>query len=1238
MEISGPINARNKRRLYPTVFCYHGCVAHRSKALTFRSHTDDIKAHIAHLRRAGYRYVRPSEYKRWFLGELDFEGPIACMHFDDCLDTIGLIIPWLIEQGLPCGIAVPSRRLSRYDPEDGFARWSWLREWTRTGLVEIMSHTHNLHHLTLIKEEDEDEGTSEIVNGPILEGPCWIDDGDVVYLLQGDSRWYWDYSHVDTITLGLPMWGTDPYDGRTPITTKLFITPKVSGSVAVLRLWMGLSAPSGSGYDVRVQIRADGRLVWNGIIKPKVYDVRTQWVEREFYSITLDAPFNITAGQALELEFKTLNIGAGAALLLALCTNQEAAFGAITNCQGLYPEGSQGEPERFWQYIDYPADTRWPIIPCLILGFDSGREATVDEYKTYIAQDCADFSASLTNYQNAEWDLVTLWEAPRITYRIKVRVAKQPHRPTLEWREVTEHDYAIVGWWNPDRWSATINLKSDRDVLVEWLRFEMGTAEFFPWGAGDPWHADKSNAVETSLPDHPPLPPSDTWYWARSYPATFRLYVRQAGASAWNYIGDSPIWQMSRNRSVDVEPFNMTAGQSYQLLIEPINRGPTVNEEQITRWPIKNVVGGVKKANAPVTLPDCMVYPFGAYYSEGVGLVEGGYFTDISPDLKEVLTAAGFDHGYTIQPYRAVKEGEKREPDLRHTNWGLPRWLVYGDQALAVSRNNLAAYSGFLFHDVRHRGVEWQVSLEADEGGNASIHHKADVLDYVAFDAYYFDGEGNIQPHSTNDGGTYYGEPHPDDKGFLQERGVKCLLIINNNAGTGEPDEVIGAHVVNNPDLYIPQMLELCRAKGWDGLTINIEQMGPEHKTAATAFYQQAARAMHQAGLIMHATVPAITGTDYDAPWWMGWCDLGELAKVCDAIKIMSYTETGPGTEPGPAAPDWFWAATYDYTRRVIHPRFWPRVFCGCRSFGHLWEWNNLDEAEFMTYHNAIADGLTAGRRFDIESTEMGWSNNRLACWCGTPLTVDRSQIEAVKSGFGGLGLWKLDDGDVQEFLPDCKQIGREEDMSFLNVRFPEDISFGSSGGPNYQTNVSTTTSGDEFRTSVRTRPWMTYEVNMTARTKDQAEAVKAFFLVARGKARSFRFKDWSDYRLDNVLIGRGDGATRNFQCVKAYAVGSETLIRTITKLRLTGGGFDDFEPFVVRVNEVEQTGGLTINDQTGLISFTAPPAAGAAISVSGEFDVQARFDTDSLSLEIISKSGDFLFKPGVISLVEVSR
>lgn len=198
--------------------------------------------------------------------------------------------------------------------------------------------------------------------------------------------------------------------------------------------------------------------------------------------------------------------------------------------------------------------------------------------------------------------------------------------------------------------------------------------------------------------------------------------------------------------------------------------------------------------------------------------------------------------------------------------------------------------------------------------------------------------------------------------------------------------------------------------------------------------------------------------------------------------------------------------------------------------------------------------------------------------------------------------------------------------MAFHDVRFPEDIAYGAVGGPAFSTDVVAVKSGREKRNINWSRARRRWDVAHGVKTQAQLDALVAFFLNRGGRAHSFPFKDWTDFRLPRQVIGLGDGAATAFQLVKTYTdAGGHGHDRPITK------------PVVASVrvwlNGAEQTGGWSVARLTGLVTFDAPPPADAVVEAEGEFDVPVRFDTDEMRVSIDAYDA---YSWGQIPLVEV--
>jgi uncharacterized protein (TIGR02217 family) len=185
--------------------------------------------------------------------------------------------------------------------------------------------------------------------------------------------------------------------------------------------------------------------------------------------------------------------------------------------------------------------------------------------------------------------------------------------------------------------------------------------------------------------------------------------------------------------------------------------------------------------------------------------------------------------------------------------------------------------------------------------------------------------------------------------------------------------------------------------------------------------------------------------------------------------------------------------------------------------------------------------------------------------------------------------------------------------IPFSNVRFPEDISYGSKGGPSFSTSVFTATSGYEQRNSNWSTQRCTYNVVYGIRTIDQMARVFEFFYAMRGKALAFRFKDWTDYRLKDEKIGVGNGAILIYQITKTYTVGLNNYVRELKKIVPNVDA-----PITVKINGTTlAAAGYTIDIDTGKITFVVAPPAASIITITCEFDVPVRFDIDSLPVTL---------------------
>jgi uncharacterized protein (TIGR02217 family) len=204
----------------------------------------------------------------------------------------------------------------------------------------------------------------------------------------------------------------------------------------------------------------------------------------------------------------------------------------------------------------------------------------------------------------------------------------------------------------------------------------------------------------------------------------------------------------------------------------------------------------------------------------------------------------------------------------------------------------------------------------------------------------------------------------------------------------------------------------------------------------------------------------------------------------------------------------------------------------------------------------------------------------------------------------------------------------------FHEVRFPPNISYGSSGGPERRTDVVTLRSGAEERNAIWANSRRRYNALYNVRKWSEIETVLAFWEERRGRLYGFRWKDWLDFRsaphgvaimATDQQIGVGNGAETAFQLAKTYGSSFSPWTRNIRKpvagtVRVSIGG-------------VEQLSGWSVDVTTGIVTFSSAPAASAILRAGFEFDVPVRFDADRVE---ISHSGFELGDIPALPVIEI--
>lgn len=153
--------------------------------------------------------------------------------------------------------------------------------------------------------------------------------------------------------------------------------------------------------------------------------------------------------------------------------------------------------------------------------------------------------------------------------------------------------------------------------------------------------------------------------------------------------------------------------------------------------------------------------------------------------------------------------------------------------------------------------------------------------------------------------------------------------------------------------------------------------------------------------------------------------------------------------------------------------------------------------------------------------------------------------------------------------------------MSFVDLLFPTNISYGAIGGPAFNTTIHITGSGREYRNANLKYPLGKWDVAHNLRTPAQKDQLIAFFRLMKGRFHTFRYFDW----LDNT-VAQADGylgedgiedGHQSYQLQKVYTVLSQQAFGRVALPVSPITVYRDGSPIVT---------GFTVDYSTGLVTM----------------------------------------------------
>lgn len=189
-------------------------------------------------------------------------------------------------------------------------------------------------------------------------------------------------------------------------------------------------------------------------------------------------------------------------------------------------------------------------------------------------------------------------------------------------------------------------------------------------------------------------------------------------------------------------------------------------------------------------------------------------------------------------------------------------------------------------------------------------------------------------------------------------------------------------------------------------------------------------------------------------------------------------------------------------------------------------------------------------------------------------------------------------------------------------ARFPLFLSYGSSGGPGFATEVAEAAGGWTQRNGLWSRPLWRWDAGSALKSAEDLQVLRRFHRLRHGRLYGFRMRDPLDFStarwvgqhlppptpVDQPLVSLG-GDPETFQCVLRHAADGYETDERITRPRA--------EDFLCALDGAAvDPEDYALDDTTGRVVFAAP-VGGAVATWGGTYDRPAAFLSDWLPISI---------------------
>lgn len=197
------------------------------------------------------------------------------------------------------------------------------------------------------------------------------------------------------------------------------------------------------------------------------------------------------------------------------------------------------------------------------------------------------------------------------------------------------------------------------------------------------------------------------------------------------------------------------------------------------------------------------------------------------------------------------------------------------------------------------------------------------------------------QSYQIDQTGLFYGQVDPEILDFTKTHPVKLMILVTNK---DFDSHLVHVFLKNHSaqKKAIQSLVDTCLKNKFYGAQLDFEMVQLADRDGLTQFYLNAARALHQNGLVIsYAIAPVVDDKPSSSEFlkriyknWEGAYNLKALANSADFMTIMAYNQHGGGTPPGSTASLPWVEKTIQYTMQFIKPE---KISLGIPAFSNYW-------------------------------------------------------------------------------------------------------------------------------------------------------------------------------------------------------------------------------------------------------------------------------------------------------------